>query len=340
MADNKEKKGFRPGVYAVIVGIIMAVVLVALTIFAYTTRYTALSSEKVAQSYIDGIVQTGDGYNAYKTTLVSKSAKYGDFIRNAYMRPYVNDGDDVKQADFVGTGDKEEQEAIDKVYNTMYDYYVELLNTYTWDDYDSFFTHYFEKLVQVRHEVYGDEYMSMDFMFGALEANVQTYSDSLTGTDEVLAADNKTVLAKATKGKYQELFGDDYKLTTTVTDVKELSADEAKAYVEEYKARVTPIAESGEAKAKTMGVENIVKKEKFLLFFKKDKEYNYKDDMINSFKNLDHADEIEAVAEVTCKVADENGKVDVEIVVPVVKIGRSWYVDNTNLSTNPLYLAL
>ncbi|MBR0412595.1 MAG: hypothetical protein IJI47_03405 [Eubacterium sp.] len=323
MADKKEKKSFRTGAFAVITSVVIAVVLVALTIFAYTIRYTAFSPEKTAQSYTDGIVQTGDGYNAYKTTLVSKSEKYGDFVINAYMKPYVNDGDDVKQADFVGSGNEKEQKAIDKVYSTMYDYYVQLLNTYTWDDYDSFFKNYFEKLVQVRHEVYGDEYMDTEFMFGALESNVQTYSDSLTGTDEVLAADNKTVLSEATKGKFQEMFGEDYKLTTTVKEVKEYSADETKAYVEEYSKRIKPVADAGENRAKELGVEG-----------------EDKDAMVEAFTKLDHTDEINAVAEVTCVVKDESGKVNVEIVVPVVKIGKSWYIDNTNLSTNPLYLGL
>ena len=327
MAEKKNKKEFRAGAYAVFAAVFVAVVLIALTIFAYTTRYTAFSPEKTAQSYVDGIVQTGDGYNAYKTTLVSKSAKYGDFVINAYMRPYINDGDDVKQADFVGKGDEKEQKAIDKVYSTMYDYYVELLNTYTWDDYDSFFKNYFEKLVQVRHEVYGDEYMDTEYMFGALEANVQSYSDSLTGTDEVLAADNKTVLAKATKGKYQDNFGDDYKLTTTVKEIKELSSDETKAYIDEYSKRIKPVAENGAKRADELGV-------------KDEGDNKDKTSMVDTFAALDHSKDISAVAEVTCTVKDANGKVDVEIVVPVVKIGRSWYVDNTNLSTNPLYLGL
>ncbi|MBR3149984.1 MAG: hypothetical protein IKF64_07430 [Eubacterium sp.] len=328
MADKKEKKGFRPGAYAVLAGIIMAVVLVVLTIFAYTTRYTAFSPEKVAQSYTDGIVQTGDGYNAYKTTLVSKNGglKYGDFIRNAYMSAYVNDGDDVKQADFVGTGSDEEQKAIDTVYSTMYNYYVELLSTYGWDDYDSMFTHYFEKLVQVRHEVYGDDYMDTEFMFGALESNVQSYADFLTGTDEVLAADNKTVLSEATKGVYQEALGEDYKITAEATECKELSADETKAYVEEYKARITPIAEGGENRAAMLGVTDT-------------EDNDAKTAMVEAFAGLNHADEIQSVAEVTVSVKDESGAVDVTQTVYVVKIGKSWYVDNTNTPTNALYLA-
>lgn len=333
MADKKEKKGFRRGVYAVISGVIIAVVLIALTIFAYTTRYTALSPEKTAQAYVDGIVQTGDGYNAYKTTLLSKNGKlkYGDFVRNVYMRPYVNDGDDVKQADFVSTNgsvSEEEQKAIDKVYTTMYEYYVDLLSTYGWDNYDAFFTQYFEKLVQVRHDVYGDDYMSMDYMFGVLESNVQTYADSLTGTEEVLAADNKTVISEAKEGEYQKRFGKDYKLTTTATEFKELSAEETKAYIAAYKSRITPVAESGEALADKQGVKD------------EDDKHKYKTSMVDALKGLDHSEEIDAVGTVTCEVKDESGKVNIKIDVPVVKIGKSWYVDNTNIITTPLYFAL
>ena len=324
---NKEK-GFNAGAYAVIVGIIMAVVLVALTIFAYTTRYTAFSPEKVAQSYTDGIVQTGDGYNSYKTTLVSKNGKmkYGDFIRRAYMSPYVNDGDDVKQADFVGTGSDAEQKAIDTVYSTMYDYYVELLNTYGWDDYDNMFNMYFAKLAEVRHNIYGDDYMDTEYMFGALESNVQTYADYLTGADEVLAADNKTVIKEATTGVYEEMFGKDYKITAEVAECKELSADETKAYVEAYKTRITPVAESGAAKADALGVTDT-------------EDNTAKTDMTEAIAGLNHADEIESVAEVTVNVKDASGKVNVNQKVNVVKIGRSWYVDNTNIDTSSLYLA-
>ena len=90
MADKTEtKKAFKPGLYAVIAGVVVAVVLVVITIFAFTSRYTAFSPEKVAQAYTDTIVQTGDGYNAYKNTLVSKNAKFGNFIIDAYMKPYI-----------------------------------------------------------------------------------------------------------------------------------------------------------------------------------------------------------------------------------------------------------
>ena len=89
MAETKEKKGFNAALYAVVAGIVVAVALVLITIFAFTTRYTGFSNEKVAQAYVDTIVQTGDGYNAYKNTLVSKNQKFGKFVTNAYMLPYI-----------------------------------------------------------------------------------------------------------------------------------------------------------------------------------------------------------------------------------------------------------
>ena len=345
---NKEKKGLNTGVYAVVTSIILAVVLVVLTVFSVATKYTAFSPEKLAQSYVDTVVQTGDGYNAYKVTLVSNHMKYGDFIRVAYMRPYVNDGDDVKQADFVGTGSTKEQEAIDSVYNTMYTYYVELLKTYGYDDYDAVFDNYFKKLIEVRHNIYGDDYMDMDYMFGAFEANVQTYANSLTGTRRVFAQDDKTILTEESIGAYQIMFGEMqdvevdalvdgkkqtvveqqpvYKLTCEVKECTELSADEAKAYVEEYSARIKPVAESGAAKADSFGIVDEEKK-------------TYKSDMVDAFAGLDCSDKINSVAKVTVEVKIQSGETVATQELYVVKIGKSWYVDNTNINTSGLYLS-
>lgn len=328
MADTtKEKNGFKAGLYAVVAGVAVAAVLVVITVFAFATRYTAFSPEKVAQAYTDTIVQTGDGYNAYKNTLVSKNHKYGNFIINAYMRPYVNDGDDVKQAEFVGEGTEAEMKAIDEVYDTMYEYYVELLNTYGYDDYDAVFSNYFAKLSEVRKAVYCDEYMDTEFMFGAFESNVSRYGRFLTGTDEELAQDGKTVIQEKTIGKYQEMYGEDYKLTSTVKDCQELSADEAKAYVEEYKSRITPVAESGETKADSFGIA--------------DEDKNTpKSDMIGAFSNLDCSGDIDSVAKCVVEVAlDNDGTCVATQELYVVKIGNSWYVDNTNIDTSALYLA-
>jgi hypothetical protein len=229
MAETKQKKGFNAALYAVVAGIVVAVALVLITIFAFTTRYTGFSNEKVAQAYVDTIVQTGDGYNAYKNTLVSKNQKFGKFVTNAYMLPYINE--DAKKASFVGTGTDEEIAKTDEVYDTMYDYYVELLQKYGLDDIDAVFNDYFAKLSEVRKEVFGDEYMDTDFMFSVFESNVSNYGKSLTGTEKELGADNKTVIQKATTGKYQEMFGKDYKFTATVKNSTDLSDSEKDAYV-------------------------------------------------------------------------------------------------------------
>lgn len=332
------KKEFKTGLYAVISGVVVAVVLVLLTIFAFTTRYTAFKPEKVAQTYVDTIVQSGDGYNAYKNTLVSKNQKYGNFIINAYMLPYVNNGDDVKQADFVGSGSEEESKAVDAVYDTMYDYFIELLNQYGFDDYDSIFTNYCARLAEVRKEVYGDEYMDTDYMFAVFEANVAAYGNGLKGTEESLAADGKTVLQEAATGTYQTMFGDDYKFTAAVKDCTALTDDETKAYIAEYKERIAPVAESGEERAAAFGLED-TKSEKKILFFKKTEEDNKKSDMVSAYEKLDCSDDITAVDKCTVEVTLADGTVVAAQELYVVQIGNSWYVDNTNVDTSALYLA-
>lgn len=319
MAKNKE---FKAGLYAVVSGVLVAAVLVAITIFAFTTRYTAFSPDKVAQTYVDTIVQTGDGYNAYKNTLVSKNSKYGDFIRDAYMQPYYNNGDDVKQADFVGSGSGEESAAIDEIYSTMYDYYVELINTYGLDNYDAVYSNYFAKLAEVRKAVYGDEYMDDEFMFGAFESNVSQYGRSLTGTEEQIAQDGKTVIQEKTIGEYQKMFAENYKFTTAVKECTALSDEEVKAYIDEYSSRIADFAKSGEAKAAEFGLTG-------------DAETN----MIEAFAGLDHSQEITAVDKCTVEVTLEDGTAVAVQEVYVVQIGNSWYVDETNINTSALYLA-
>lgn len=333
--ENKRK--FKPGVYAVVAGVIVAAVLVLITIFAFTARYTAFSPEKVAQSYVDTIVQTGDGYNAYKNTLVSKNQKFGDFIINAYMKPYINDGDDVKQADFVGTGNDAEADALDKVYSTMYNYYIELLEKYGLDDYDSIFTNYFARLSEVRKAVYNDDYMDSDYMFGVFESNVSQYGQSLTGTEEKLADDNKTVIQEKTIGKYQQMFGEDYKFTTTVTECTPLSQNEVKSYVNEYKARIASAADCGEQRADEFGLKDTTVKTK-MLFFTKDDSVNNKSDMINAYKMLDCSADISEVSKCIVEVKLDDSTVVATQQLYVVRIGNSWYVDNTNVDTSSLYL--
>lgn len=324
MAETKEKKGFNAALYAVVAGVVVAVVLVLITIFAFTTRYTGFSADKVAQAYVDTIVQTGDGYNAYKNTLVSKNQKFGKFVTNAYMLPYINE--DAEKASFVGTGTDEEIKKTDEVYDTMYDYYVELVQKYGLDNIDAVFNDYFAKLSEVRKAVYGDEYMDTDFMFSVFESNVSKYGKSLTGTEEELGADGKTVVQEASTGKYQEMFGKDYKFTATVKESAELNDADKDAYIAQYKERITPIAASGEAKADSFAL-------------KDEEKSTPKSDMIGAFEKLDCSNDINSVAKCTVDVTLADGKSVATQEVFVVKIGNTWYVDNTNIDTSALYLA-
>lgn len=318
---TESKKGFKAGLYGVIAGVLVAAILVGLTVFAFTTRYNAFSPEKVAQSYADTIVQSGDGYNALKVSLVSKNQKFGNFVINAYMAPYVNDDKSVKQNKAIGTGSKEETKLLDTIYNTMYDYFDNLAKTVGLQNYDAFYSDYFEKLKEVRVEVLKDDYMDTDFMFSVFESNVQTYADQITGTEEKLAADEKTVLQEASTGIYQELYGKDYKLTTTVTDTKELSSDEVKTYADGYKSRISEIIDNGKKKAESLSDDK-------------------KEAMIEAYENLDVSDSIEAVDECGIEVTTQDGEVVATSTIYVVKIGNSWYVDNSNSNTAPFYVTM
>ncbi|MBO5495393.1 MAG: hypothetical protein J5964_06720 [Eubacterium sp.] len=316
---NEKKSGFKPGVYAGVAIVVVAVVLVVLTVFSVKTKYTGFSDEKTAQFYVDTIVQNADGYNAYKQTLVSKNQKYGTFITNAYMAPYINDGEDVKQREFASTD--EEAEIKNPLYDEMYRYYVELITTYGWDDYDSIFSNYFEKLSQERKARYGDEYMDTEFMFGVFESNVSRYGMEVAGAEEELGQDNKTVVQQAITGKYQEMYGMDYTFTTAVTDIK--AVDDVETYKSALKERITPLATSGEAKAAAFNLDG-----------------EKKEAMVSAFEKLDSTDAITAVSECNIQVTLADGTVVAELPVYVVKIGSSWYVDNTNVDTSSLYLAI
>lgn len=240
-----ENKKFNYGLYAVSVFAVVTAILVVITMFTFKSRYIAFDEEKVATNFTDTILQKGDGYNAYKYTLSAKSSKYGDFIRVNYMYPLIytdyTPGADTKKLDGLNS-DKLKSDATKnddgtlagQVADAMYPYYVELVNQYGWDDYDAVYTNYFGKLIEVRAKIFGDEYLSDEVMFTAIEANVRSYGDSLTGTEKVIADDGKTVLQEESTGTYQTLFGKDYKLQTSV------AGSETVGDLEGYKAALDP----------------------------------------------------------------------------------------------------
>lgn len=240
---NKEKT-FNTKAYAITVFCVILAALIVITSLTFKAKYTGFYPEEVAKTYVDTIAQSGDGYNAYKNALPSVNFKYGDFIRKYYMYPVIyRDTDytfDISDDDFkklVGYNDDSyigEKTANDdgslqgQVIDTMYPYYVELIAN-GWDDYDTIYTKYLQKLVEVRKEVFGDDYMTDEIMFTALEANVKTYGESLTGTEEVVDENSGVKLSEKSIGAYQTAFGEDYKITTTVKNSEDLDLDAYKA---------------------------------------------------------------------------------------------------------------
>lgn len=236
-----ENKKFNYGLYAVAAFVIVAVVVVLITTFTFKSKYIAFDEEKVAVNYTDTIVQKGDGYNAYKYTLASKDDKYGDFIRKNYIYPAVYPdyeiGGSTKGLDgFNSDKHKSDATANDdgslagKLADAMYPYYVELVETYGWDNYDVIYSSYIAKLIEVRQGIFGDDYLSDEVVFTALEANVATYGDNLTGTKAVTDETSGVTTGEDKIGAYQTAYGEDYKLTAKVTgkqQIEELDAYKA-----------------------------------------------------------------------------------------------------------------
>lgn len=302
---KKKEKGFNLKLYATAAFFAVLAALVLITVFTFKAKYTAYHPEEVARNYADTIAQTGDGYNAYKNALISKSQKYGDFIRAYYMNPVIyrdtayKPGDDIKKCGYKGyneesyMGEKSKNDdgsLQGQVIDTMYDYYVELAAN-GWDDYDTIFTSYFAKLTEVRKAVFGDDYMTDEIMFTVLEGNVMKYGQSLTGTEDEFDKNTGNQTSFKSIGAYQTAYGEDYKFTTAVKAEKEMD-------LAAYKSAL-----SAETLA-TYGVQ---------------------------------AEDIGAVKCYTVTVSTEDGKAVAEADVVVAQIKNSWYVDNTATDTSSLY---
>lgn len=239
MANNKTEKGFNFKLYAVIVFFGVLTALVAIVYTTFTSRYTAFHPEEVAKTYVDTIVQTGDGYNAYKNSLLSKSRKYGDFIREYYMYPLIKEGANDTAEGFNDDSYKGEKTLNDdgslqgQLIDTMYPFYEKLISKNGWDNYDMVFTTYFEKLIVERKAIFGDDYMSDEIMFTALEANVRTYGEKLTGTEDEFDENTGMQTSFKTEGIYEKEFGDDYRITAEVTAENDLDLEVYLSQVDE-----------------------------------------------------------------------------------------------------------
>ena len=301
------KKGLNLKVYAAVVFFLIAGILATVTVVTYKNRYNGFSPEKTAVAFTQSIVETGDGYNAYKNTIVSKNYKYGDFIREYYMYPVIyaecgyKPGDDrnalkgFNDDSFKGEKTLNDDGTLSgKVIETMYDYYVSLMEKYNgWDNYDAVFTDYFNELCKVREDVFGDKYMTDEIMFTALESNVRTYGESLTGTEDKYDSNTGIQTSVKMTGAYEKTFGEGYKFSYEVTSVKSL--------------------------------------EDLSVYNDNTSDYGKK---LESYK-IGAGDITEA--ETVTVTVKANGETVATQVINVVKINSTWYVDNLTADTSALY---
>ncbi|MBQ8209705.1 MAG: hypothetical protein IJZ35_03880 [Clostridia bacterium] len=301
--SNKEKS-FNSKLYAILTFVVIAVLLVVICVSTFTSRYTAFHPDELAKTYVDTIVQTGDGYNAYKNTLASYSSKYGDYIRKYYIYPAVYRDTDYKIGDntddFKGYNDeayKSDATVNDngtlsgQVTDAMYPYYEELVNTYGWDNYDAIYTNYINKLIDVRKDIFGDDYLTDEIFFTAFEANVSTYGNKLTGTEDVYDENTGVQLSYKSTGIYEQAYGDNYKLTVNI------GATQKQTDIDKFKSSVDI-------------------------------------EILNSYGvNIDDVSDAHLL---TVNVLNDN-EIVTSVDVFMVKIGSSWYVDNLTTDTDILY---
>lgn len=303
----KKEKNFNIKLYAVLTFVGVAAALFLITFTTFKSRYTAFHPEKVATAYVDTIVQTGDGYNAYKNTLLSKNQKYGDFIRKYYMYPviyrdagYTPDADTDALTGYNDESFKGEKTLSDdgslqgQLIDAMYPVYEKLMSENSgWDSYDVVFKDYFAALVIAREAFFGDKYMTDEIMFTALEANVRTYGEGLTGTEDEFDENSGVQTSFKSEGEYQKAYGEDYKLRARVASEKDLEIDTFKAELNEEL-------------------------------------------LLDCGVTADEITEAKAVLiEITEKANDS--AVVADCLVTVVKIGASWYVYSPATDTASLY---
>ncbi len=220
--SNKEK-GFNFKLYAIASFVAVAVILVVVCTATFSAKYMAFHPERLAEFYVDTIVQTGDGYNAYKNTLVSKEMKYGDFIRRNYIDLFITkDGNDYSDESFKGEKTLNDDGTLSgKLIERMYPVYKKLIDTYGWDDYNSIFMVYIKSLIAERREIFGDEFFNDEVFFTAFEANVFAYGKALTGTEEIYDENSGVKLSDKTTGLYTEKFGEDYRIVCKAVSTEE-----------------------------------------------------------------------------------------------------------------------
>ena len=251
-----KKKGLNLKIYGIIAVVAVGALLAVLTVVTFSTRYIGFSPEKMAAGYVDTIVQTGDGYNAYKDTLLSKNSKFGDFIRVNYIYPeiYENYVAGESADGLKGLNDKELKSENDlnddgtlegTVIERMYPFFENLIAANNgFDNYSVIFSSYITELKKVRAEVFGDTYFDDEAFFTAFESNLAAYGEKLTGTEDVFDKDTGKQTKFASEGVYQAKYGKDYKITVETAGVQDAEMPDLSAYggdIEASEAKIVSV---------------------------------------------------------------------------------------------------
>ncbi len=259
-AEKINKKNRKKSVAILVLSAVALLIVGGILFFA--AGYAPLHPDRVAVRYVDTIVQTADGYSAHKYTLAGKNMKHSDFIRENYINPVVYRDTDYVIGDstdgFKGYNDEsflgekalsDDGRLMRHLINGMYEHYVELVQSCGWDDYDSIYSGYMQYLVSVREEIFADKYLSDELFFTAFEANVKTYGEKLTGTEDAFDKKTGEQISKKKQGFYEEYYGEDYTLTAVrvaepvAVDLEEYRSSADKALFEAYRINTDDISE-------------------------------------------------------------------------------------------------
>ena len=210
-------------------------IVASIFVISQKSKSQSLTPEEVALTFTETITNRGDGYTAYKYTLISKNHKYEDYVRENFMYPIIygeshyQSGMDthnlkgLNDKSYMGEKTKNDDGTLtQKLSDRMFPYDMQLITELNgWDKYNTFYVKYFAKLLNVREDIYGDKYMTEEIMFTVLESNVKTYGDKLAGTED------------ATFGLYEKKYGENCTFTYTITETKDIELEEYNKHVDE-----------------------------------------------------------------------------------------------------------
>lgn len=230
----KESKKFNLA-YAVIA--CAAFVLIALAIISsyYAKTFVMFSPEKVALQYVKNTMGA-DGYDALKYTILSKDDKMGNYLRENYMKVYVEKNKDAEAPKLTA---EESGEKLTEILDKMYPSFVVLTNTYGFEKYDDLFSKYFALYATEHKAIYGHDIITYDDMFAAIEGNLATYISENAYRCELAYGKGEEYASKylgkdktiTSEEEEENPYSAGYSILTEAAVEKEYTDDEVNSYI-------------------------------------------------------------------------------------------------------------